>query len=82
MASLNFKNPFASGLGKNGQIAAWVVAFAIVVSYGVALYVYKIPKKRNGWYNYRTEGISYTKTYFNTESLCRLFYSISYVADL
>jgi hypothetical protein len=66
MASLNFKNPFASGLGKNGRVAAWVVAFAIVVSYGVALGVYQIPNKQNGWYNCRTEGISNTKTYFIT----------------
>ena len=36
MAEQKFKNPLSSGLGKNGRIAAWVVAFAIVVS-GVLL---------------------------------------------
>lgn len=74
MASQNFKNPFASGLGKNGRIAAWVVAFAIVVSIIVSIDRCKMRNKRHGWYTNRTEGIPYTKHIMSTF----LFYFVRY----
>lgn len=30
MATDKIKNPFSSGLGRNGKIGAWVMAFALV----------------------------------------------------